>query len=63
MPQEQNRASRIAPDARTIEETQVIRLSVADQHAFADAMINPPRPGPALLRAAEAHRSLITGSE
>jgi len=67
MSQEQNRTSlteaRIAPDARTIDKAQTIRLSVADQHAFADAMINPPAPGPALLRAAEAHRSIIKGSE
>jgi len=48
---------------RTIEEAQIIRLSVADQQAFAEAMLSPPPPGPALLRAAEAHRSLIKGSE
>jgi len=67
MSQERNRASsieaRIAPDARLIKETQVIRLSVADQQAFAEALVNPPAPGPALLRAAEAHRSLIRGAE
>lgn len=44
---------------RTIEETQIIRLSVEDQRAFADAILNPPPPSPALLRAAEAHRRLI----
>jgi uncharacterized protein (DUF1778 family) len=48
---------------RTIEEAQIIRLSVADQHAFAEAMFNPPAPNAALLRAAQAHRSLIRGSE
>ena len=48
---------------RTIEEAQIIRLSVADQQAFAEAMVNPPDPGQALLRAAKAHRSLIRGSE
>jgi uncharacterized protein (DUF1778 family) len=63
MSQEQNRTSRIAPDARAIEEAQIIRLSVADQQAFAEAMLNPPAPGPALLRAAEAHRDLIRISE
>lgn len=44
---------------RTIEEMQIIRLSVEDQRAFAAAILNPPPPGPALIRAAEAHRRLI----
>ena len=63
MSQEQNHTARIAPDACTISETQIIRLSVAYQHAFAEAMINPPAAGPALLRAADAHRGLIQGSK
>jgi len=44
---------------RTIEETQIIRLSVEDQRAFSDAILNPPPPNDALKRAAEAHRTLI----
>ncbi len=44
---------------RTIEETQIIRLSVEDQRAFAEAILHPPEPTPALLRAAEAHRRLV----
>lgn len=44
---------------RTIQETQIVRLSVEDQRAFAEAILNPPSPSPALIRAAEAHRSLI----
>jgi uncharacterized protein (DUF1778 family) len=44
---------------RTIEETQIIRLSVEDQRAFAEAILNPPPPTQALIRAAEAHRRLI----
>jgi len=44
---------------RTIEETHIIRLSVEDQRAFADAILNPPPPSPALLRAAEAHGRLV----
>ena len=44
---------------RTIEETQIIRISVEDQRAFAEAIINPPSPSQALIRAAEAHRRLI----
>lgn len=44
---------------RVIEEAQVIRLSVEDQRAFAAAILNPPPPAPALIRAAKAHRRLI----
>ncbi len=44
---------------RTIEQTHIIRLSVEDQRAFADAILHPPAPTTALLRAAEAHRRLI----
>jgi uncharacterized protein (DUF1778 family) len=44
---------------RTIEETQVIRLSVADQRALAAAILDPPEPTPALNRAKDAHRRLI----
>jgi uncharacterized protein (DUF1778 family) len=47
---------------RTIEEAQVIRLAVEDQQAFADAILNPPSPSPALVRAAKAHRRLIKAS-
>ena len=45
--------------SRTIEEAQIIRLSLADQRAFADAIIRPPPPGEALQRVAAAHRRLI----
>lgn len=44
---------------RTIEETQIIRLSVEDQRAFAEAILNPPEPTPALKRAAERYRRLV----
>lgn len=47
---------------RTIEEAQIIRLSVVDQRAFADAILNPPPPATALIRAAKAHRRLIRGT-
>jgi uncharacterized protein (DUF1778 family) len=46
----------------TIEETQIIRLSVADQPAFAEAILNAPAPSAALVRAVKAHRRLITRS-
>jgi uncharacterized protein (DUF1778 family) len=44
---------------RTIEKTEIIRLSVEGQRAFAEAMLNPPRPSAGLRKAAEAHRRLI----
>jgi uncharacterized protein (DUF1778 family) len=44
---------------KTIEETQIIRLSIEDQRAFAAAILDPPAPLPSLIRAAEAHRRLI----
>jgi uncharacterized protein (DUF1778 family) len=44
---------------RTIEETQIIRLSIEDQRALAEAIRNPPKPNEALRRAAKAHRRLI----
>jgi len=47
---------------RTIEETQIIRLSVEDQRAFAAAVLDPPAPNEALRRAAAAYQSLIKDS-
>jgi uncharacterized protein (DUF1778 family) len=45
--------------ARAIEETQIVRLSVEDQRAFAQAVLEPPPPTPALLRAARAYERLV----
>jgi uncharacterized protein (DUF1778 family) len=45
--------------ARTIEQTHIIQLSIEDQRAFADAILNPPEPTPALRRAFRRHRELI----
>lgn len=47
---------------RTIEETQIIRLSVEDQRAFAEAILNPSPPTPAMERAIERYRTLIKAS-
>jgi uncharacterized protein (DUF1778 family) len=44
---------------RTIEEVEIIRLSVAGQRAFAEAIINPPAPSKGLGKAFAAHRRLI----
>jgi uncharacterized protein (DUF1778 family) len=45
---------------KAIEEAHVIRLSLVDQRAFAEALLNPPKPSPSLLRAFERHRTLIS---
>ncbi len=44
---------------RTIEETQIIRLSVEDQLRFVDLLLNPPPLTHAMERAKEAHARLI----
>jgi len=47
---------------RTIEETEIIRVSVEDQRRLAEALLDPPAPTPALMRAAEHHRRLTQGT-
>jgi uncharacterized protein (DUF1778 family) len=44
---------------KTIEEAGMIRLSVEDQQAFAEALINPPPLTPAMKRAIKRHRRLF----
>ena len=44
---------------RTIEETEVLRLSLEDQRRFAAALRNPPKPNAALRRAARRRRELF----
>ena len=46
---------------RAIEETNIIRLSVADQARFVDLLHNPPPLSPAMERAREAHQRLALG--
>jgi uncharacterized protein (DUF1778 family) len=43
-----------------IEQHEVLRLNRADSEAFAAALINPPQPNAALLRAQAAHQRLVT---
>ena len=43
-----------------IEKAEVIRLSLADQECFAQALLAPPRPAPALKRAFARRRKLIS---
>ena len=44
---------------RAIEHTEVIRLSLADQERFAQALLSPPKAAPALKRAFARHRKLV----
>lgn len=43
---------------KTIEDMEIIRLSVADQGRIAEAVLDPPEPAPALVRAFERLSSL-----
>jgi uncharacterized protein (DUF1778 family) len=44
---------------RAIEQSGVIRLSLADQERFAQTLLAPPKPAPALKRAFARRRKLI----
>jgi uncharacterized protein (DUF1778 family) len=44
---------------RTIEETEILRLSLADQRRFAEALLDPPALTPAMERAIDRHRRLV----
>lgn len=46
-----------------IEEAQIIRLSVEDQRAIAEAILNPLPLTPAMERAVARHRELISASQ
>jgi len=48
---------------KTIEDAQIIRLSVDDQHRFADMLLNPPALAPAMQRALKARKRLIVGAK
>jgi len=48
---------------RAIEQAEVIRLSMADQQCFADALLSPPKPQPALKRALAHRKRLLTEEE
>jgi uncharacterized protein (DUF1778 family) len=44
---------------RTIEEAEIMRLAREDQIRFAEALINPPKPGARWKRAARRYAELI----
>ena len=48
-----------AAATKAIEEVEIIRLSVAGQRAFAEAIINPPEPSEGMKKAFANHRRLI----
>ena len=45
--------------SRAIEQTDLIRLSIADQNRFASALLSPQKAAPALKRAFARHKRLI----
>ncbi len=45
---------------KTIEQAGVIRLSLADQECFAQALLSPPKPNPALKRAFARRKKILT---
>jgi uncharacterized protein (DUF1778 family) len=47
---------------KTIDEAQLIRLSLEDQQRFVELLLNPPVLAPALKRARKAHARLIASS-
>lgn len=47
---------------RTIEDAQIVRLSVEDQQRFADLLMNPPPLAPAMKRALKARQRLIASA-
>lgn len=47
---------------RTIADTQIVRLSVEDQKALVESILNPPSPTRALRKAKAAHKRLIAKS-
>ena len=48
---------------QTIEDAQIIRLAVDDQHRFAELLMNPPPLVPAMKRALKARKRLIAGAK
>ena len=52
-------AAASAAARKTIEDAEMIRLSVEDQERFAEALINPPPLAPAMQNAIQRHRRLF----
>ena len=48
---------------QTIERGEIIHLALADQEAFAQALLNPPPVAPAMVRAFERRRTLLGATD
>lgn len=48
---------------QTIEDAQIIRLSVDDQRRFAEMLLDPPPLAPAMQRAIKARQRLLAGAK
>jgi uncharacterized protein (DUF1778 family) len=44
---------------RAIEQAEILRMSLADQQRFAEALLSPPEPTPAMIRALARRRKLL----
>jgi uncharacterized protein (DUF1778 family) len=44
---------------RTIEQTEILRLSIEDQRQIAEAILNPPEPTRAMKKAVQRRRKLL----
>jgi uncharacterized protein (DUF1778 family) len=53
-------ASLQAEALRVIQEHQILKLSVEDSEAFANALLNPPLPNDALKAAASRHKQILS---
>jgi uncharacterized protein (DUF1778 family) len=53
-------ASVQAAACRVIEQHQTLKLSIEDSEAFADAVLNPPKPNEALKSAASRYKQVIS---
>jgi len=56
-------AAASAAARKTIEDAELVRLSVDDQRRFAEALIEPPPLAPAMKRAIARHRGLFTPTD
>ncbi len=53
----------VSTDLHTmLKQAKVIRLSLTDQECFAQALLSPPQPAPALQRAFARRSKLLRGS-
>ena len=48
--------------SRAIEQAELIRLSIADQERFAQALLTPPEPNQALHKALQSNSKFLAGS-